>query len=525
MTRSIDFTVIDNLRVSASRGQHAHVIQETIVIDNELQNLQLHLLDLRARSYVACAKFNNALETATKMQQINPATALGYLSQGYIHMEQGRYIAATHVYDTALERVDKHDPLYDTIHTAKAKAMQQGEKRTDFICDLPMDISDRVIKEVLQHGVYDQQREYVMVSSAWWHRIMATDRLEYIIRGGLPLTESSEAVIQSFEHTRSLTLKYCKQPLGDLFKKYPFSSLTTLAVYASKIGPFGESISALQWIGSQVTDLTLVYQPNHVIRVQQDYGVRLQYVLKMCPNLKSLHCEATIYISRIEEVYSKLKRLILYGVRGRVDREQMRMMRDHLPGLKTLEMAITDSSKPLTMDDSWLPCIRHLGYSDRPNTDHLDYVQRQSGEQEGLVSFSITDINYQFPLDDIAPIIIHHHATLQYLEFMSNLSTTDTRKMMDAMKKDQHIEFKQLKVLQVYTLFTPSDLNTIQPFCSFINWVIQRAPYLQLADLKGYTMNRSSLKALSNACIYAMWVSKFTRRNGLMIMIHSWQTS
>lgn len=176
----------------------------------------------------------------------------------------------------------------------------------------------------------------------------------------------------------------------------------------------------------------------------------------------------------------------------------MRMMRDHLPGLKTLEMAITDSSRALTMDDSWLPCIRHLGYSDRPNTDHLDYVQQQkSGEQEGLVSFSITDINYQFPLNDIAPIIIHHHATLQYLEFMSNLSTADTRKMIDAMHKDRYIEFKQLKVLQVYTLFTPSDLNTRQPFCSFISWVIEHAPYLQMADLKGYTMNRSSLKALS----------------------------
>ncbi|KAJ8658050.1 hypothetical protein O0I10_006321 [Lichtheimia ornata] len=43
-------------------------------------------------------------------------------------------------------------------------------------------------------------------------------------------------------------------------------------------------------------------------------------------------------------------------------------------------------------------------------------------------------------------------------------------------------------------------MDTIQPFCTFINWIIERAPYLHTVALKGYTMTRSSSKALAK-CI------------------------
>lgn len=194
----------------------------------------------------------------------------------------------------------------------------------------------------------------------------------------------------------------------------------------------------------------------------------------------------------------------------------MMMIRDHLPGLKTLDMAMRFSSRPLTMDDTWLPCIRHLAYGERIKRKHQQFEDVKQYGQQGLASFSITDVRHAFMLDDIGPVIIHHHATLQFLEFMTMLGTSDTRKMMDAMNKDCHIEFKQLKRLQAYTLFTPSGTETLQPFCKFIEWVIERSPYLHTVALKGYTMNRSSLRALAK-CMHLRHVDfeiHNTRRPG-----------
>lgn len=145
-------------------------------------------------------------------------------------MEQGRYMAATHVYDTAIEHVDKHDPLYDSIQTAKGVAMQEVDKRRDFICDFPMEISTRIIQQLFSDQQFDQQREYVMVSSAWWHRIIASNHLEYTMRPTLALDESNDMVIESFKHTRSLRVTLWDQPLHKPFQKYHFTRLTSLAI-------------------------------------------------------------------------------------------------------------------------------------------------------------------------------------------------------------------------------------------------------------------------------------------------------
>ena len=87
MTHSIDLSSINQLHASAFQGQHSHVIEQSIVISPGLVDLHLNVLDMRARSYIACAQFEKALKTTTTMQQMYPSLALGYLYQGYIHME------------------------------------------------------------------------------------------------------------------------------------------------------------------------------------------------------------------------------------------------------------------------------------------------------------------------------------------------------------------------------------------------------------------------------------------------------
>lgn len=177
----------------------------------------------------------------------------------------------------------------------------------------------------------------------------------------------------------------------------------------------------------------------------------------------------------------------------------MIMIREHMPDLKTLDMAIRFSSKPLTVDDTWLPCIRRLAYGDRITQNRNVYEDIKLYGLQGLASLTISDTSDPFSLDDIGPIIIHHHATLQSVEFRTVLGTMDTRKMMDVMHKNRHMQFKQLNVLQAHTLFARSGLDTLQPFCNFIEWVIERAPFLHTVALKGYTMNQSSLRTLAKS--------------------------
>ncbi|KAI7874032.1 hypothetical protein K492DRAFT_200287 [Lichtheimia hyalospora FSU 10163] len=97
MTISLDTSAPENLRKVASQGQHGRVIMDSKVICQLLVH-HFEMLDIQARSYVARAQLTTALEIATTMQEINPASALGYLSQGYIHMEQGRYLTAAVAY-------------------------------------------------------------------------------------------------------------------------------------------------------------------------------------------------------------------------------------------------------------------------------------------------------------------------------------------------------------------------------------------------------------------------------------------
>ncbi|CDH59311.1 predicted protein [Lichtheimia corymbifera JMRC:FSU:9682] len=435
---------------------------------------------------------------------MDPASALGYLCEGYMHTQQGRFLAATHVFDKALQHVNKHDPLYDTIQTAKAKAMQQREKRRDIICDLPIEISDRIIQQLFTGGKFNQQREYVMVSLTWWHRIMASKQLHYAISPCIPLDEANDMVIQSFNHTRSLALTLWKQPLGDLFKNHRFTRLTTLTVYGTYIRTIAstpekldECISALGCIGSQLTKLVLSCEGARLFPRRNASTIQLQHILTTCPDLESLVCHAPIDITCITDVYPKLRELKLYKIQGTVDRQHMLMIREHMPDLRTLDMAIRFSSKPLTVDDSWLPCIHHLQYGDRITLNHKVHEDIPLYGQQGLASFTISDTSDPFSLDDIAPIIIHHHSTLQSLEFRTVLGTMDTRKMMDTMHKNHYMQFKQLQVLQAYTLFIRSGMDTLQPFCNFIEWVIERAPYLHTVALKGYTMNQSSLRTLA----------------------------
>lgn len=198
-----------------------------------------------------------------------------------------------------------------------------------------------------------------------------------------------------------------------------------------------------------------------------------------------------IDISYIDEIYPKLEDLILGHVAGTVDNRHMVMIQQHLPGLKTLDMEILWSVRPLTMNDTWLSCIRHIHYGDPYSTD-LSVNNLKRPQPQGLASLSITPNNL-FSLDDIAPFIIHHHARLHALELKSGFDTTQAYNMMEAMNDYQSIAFKQLEVLTATTL---SAIDNVQPYSNFMSWVLERAPYLHSVELGVDIMTYSSMRSL-----------------------------
>lgn len=248
-------------------------------------------------------------------------------------------------------------------------------------------------------------------------------------------------------------------------------------------------MAALMLIGTQLT--RLIYEKPPLGR-NDGYTVRLRDVLATCPNLVSFNCQSTIDISGLQQTYPKLRTLEMYTVIGMVDNQVMMTLQQHLPCLTILDMAIVGRSQPLTVDDLWLPAIRHLGYGDRPSKYHQKLTFEEH-EEQGLVTLSIAPTSHLFALDDIVPLVIHHHATLQLLELRHHWNTMRTGKMNDAMHNYRGIAFTRLKKVVVDTL---SEDTNIQSYTNFITWIIQRAPYLQAITLHGNTMTRQTLKAL-----------------------------
>ena len=232
MTNSLGTNVLDNLRMAASQGQHERVITDSKVICQQLAHLHLETLDIQARSYVARAQFTTALGIASAMQEeMNPASELGYLCQGYIHMQQGRYLAAARVYDKAMEDVSMTDTLYERIKEDKRLAMKQATKRMDLIAYFPNDISFRIFPLLFDQCSYEEYRQYLLVSSTWLDSMLQWGQLEFSIVDNIPEEETNPVITKSFHHVRSIEFINCETPFYKLFKTpNAFQSLSSLNV-------------------------------------------------------------------------------------------------------------------------------------------------------------------------------------------------------------------------------------------------------------------------------------------------------
>ncbi|CDH59318.1 predicted protein [Lichtheimia corymbifera JMRC:FSU:9682] len=490
MTISVDSIALDNLRMAASQGEHDRVISDSKAICKQLLNLHLQTLDIEARSHVACAKIIQALIISMTMQQMDPASALGYLCQGYIHTQQGRFLAAARVYDTAIQHVATEDPLYGRLQKEKNMALERSSRRMDIIACLPNDVNYRIFEILFAGCQYEEYFQYLMVSSRWRQSIFQSGQLEVILEHDAPFVETHPVIIESWQHVRTIEFAHCPFPFYMLRKEVTsFESLTSIIIDQSPFGKVDQAISILRTMGNTLTTLIL----RDYARLDQP--LYLNDILKSCPRLISLDCITDIQLSPLEDTYPALLHLTIHPV-IQLDNNLLMDILPHLPSLRKLDVTNVPTSTPMSIINTSCRSLQYLRYGDSKET----YIRESDiyPPGQGLRRLYIKNTRHEYSLDDILPLLINHHDTLESLVIYLREGTSGSQSLYDVMNKNDGIRFSNLIGLHVMCKSNTSDDIL---YLDMMAWIVQRAPFLKRVLLAKYAVYPPLMRALAQ-CVH-----------------------
>ncbi|KAI7875494.1 hypothetical protein K492DRAFT_210899 [Lichtheimia hyalospora FSU 10163] len=491
MTISLEADALNNLRMAASQGQHERVITDSKVIRQQLEHLHLETLDIQARSYVARGQFTTALDIATTMKEMYPTLALGYLCQGYILMQQGRYLAATRVYDKAMAHVPMTDAEYERMKQEKTMATKKMANRIDPIAYLPNDISFRIFQLLFTGCFYEEYRQYLLVSCTWLDCILAYGQLDFDIHYDIPTNETNPVIIKSFQRVRSIQLISCSHPFYSWFKApNRFESLSSLSIDQSSFGKTDEAIPALRSIGKTLT--TLILRDNS--RLQPP--LYLKDILSSCPHLVTLHCITDIKLSSLDNTYPALLDLMLHPIIQIGDSDMIMDILPCFPSLRMLDLCNVPTSAPMNVIHTSCRALEYLKISD--GKDAYAPKELSLSRSPGLRSLEIKNRLRPYSSEDILSLLIAHHATLETLIVHHDLGTSDDKSIHDTMNKNKDVVFKKLNDIHVNCM---SDTANTEPFLDVVAWTIQRSFKLRTIHLGGYTVYKPIMNAMVQ-CIH-----------------------
>lgn len=519
MTIPVDSIAVDNLRMAASQGEHNRVITDSNDICHQLLNLHLQTLDIQARSYVACARIAKALDIATTIQQTDPASALGYLCQGYIHTQQGCFLAAARVYDTAFQHVPTDDPFYERLQKDKRMALERSARRMDLVARLPSDVSYSIFGLVFAGCRYEEYYQYLLVSSTWRQCIFHSDQLQVIIEDKVPFEKTNSVIVESFQHLRSIEYRTCGVPFYMLFKSpNSFNSLKSLyierkwmintipmhaliIILESPFGKVDDAISTLCSISSTLTTLIL----RDYSRLDQP--LYLNHILKTCPCLVSLDCIIDIRLSPLEATFPALLHLTLHPVIQLIDSNLLMDILPWLPSLRHLDLSNVPTSTPMSMINASCRSLQCLCYSD----GKVSFRRRRivSSPTHGLRELDISNTIHNYSLDDIQQLLISHHDTLETLFIDLRAGTSRSQSLYDVMNKNDDIRFGNLKSLHVKCM---SNIRGDKLYLHMMTWVVQRAPFLKRVVLSRYAVYPPLMRALAQCvCLKSLVTDSLMR--------------
>ncbi|CDS10645.1 hypothetical protein LRAMOSA11131 [Lichtheimia ramosa] len=192
--------------IASSERYTELVFNSTTKLQQSLESA-LSALDQRSIALTKTANFESALDDAKAMQQLSPFSALGYLREASIYINQGKQ---RHVIDScnkALRIVDTKDVHYAALQQAKVGAEQCDNKRIDFISGLPAEVTTaRLLPMFIDHNfiIASKPCQYLQVLTVWRDCIIQyLDGLQFSIRED-NRGEIWSQVVQLSNHTKTL---------------------------------------------------------------------------------------------------------------------------------------------------------------------------------------------------------------------------------------------------------------------------------------------------------------------------------
>ncbi|KAI7873685.1 hypothetical protein K492DRAFT_211982 [Lichtheimia hyalospora FSU 10163] len=484
--------LIHELDVACQQGHHQHVIQQsTVALD--MVDLQLALLDIRARSWSACGKFEKALEDARSMQQLAPSSARGYYRQGRICAQQGHHSKAIEIYKSTETLTIVDDALRDDINIAMKESTHQVETKIDMISMLPMDIVSLIASKLFRVAALDKGHDYhtcLDVSKTWRERLLHSGALSYSVDGcsnnyrqsnsTLSLSNGHNQIIHHAQYILSLTIRTNNEPFYALADRGCFSSLTYLSIKSfSSICDLKKSYTSLHKLNSTLRHLEIV----NVTLWREDVEKTLSVpdILRACSNLISLKTDKVIVNRGPLSVYPTLKQLELHS-HETLEYDDVRTILQSFPALQRLVISHVKHCKILSSMHDYCPGLQYIEFNRVVLKSGPQPKPTISTAKTGLSHLHINGNTSLVTMDDIVKIIMRHCNNLERLTLdLPN----DIKVVKPQSWRVENASFDRL----THVLFSIRDPSTLEPqqsdliairyACQFFGYVLCNAPKVE----------------------------------------------
>ncbi|KAJ8657995.1 hypothetical protein O0I10_006266 [Lichtheimia ornata] len=417
-------------------------------------------LNERATAFANGANFDLALRDAALIRVITPTSSLGYLKAGTIYHQQGRQQEAASMYEKGLAMVPSSDECYADLQMGHANATNAGNKRVDFITQLPFEIVASAILRLL----FDECMEadtpcpYLYVSRTWRERKLVCNNLSFHheeLHEGHP--GHMRELKRFSHHVKTLSMESGWMDVLEnslsIFDTCKFPNLTKLTIKYYGYWA-GDVTYALEAVSQTVTDLYL-YTEEH-----QTPDIHLTIVLDLCPRLVSLNLTAWDILDLTEQ-YPTLTHLTMNILCERLSHDTMINLLSHLPSLVLFDIYRVPDIQFLTSVRQYCPHMKLLMCGGH----HIFHHDNYNRHGEGLQKLCLGSIDNDEPYDgaDLIPLLHDNHQSLEHIILVGGIT-------MEEGDLESSLEFNRLEELEVDACNDDLAILAI--------WIIHRSSHL-----------------------------------------------
>lgn len=492
--------LVNKLESAQRYGAHAAVIRHATTSCDNLTAKLLKLLEIRARSFLKTGVFEKAQEDATQIRQWKPESVDGYLLSGNIYEQHGYYRKAMDVYDKGLATASKSDPHYQRLVLAKSASAEQNNKAIDFIKHLPLEPVVNILRRTMNEPLDCVDCSILHVSKAWNEKILKLIPLHFRITDESCFQDGNDLITFAFK-VQSLDYLYSLHCYRRLNKKATFPNLKCLYVKGKYVKECCQGCVLIDCI-QDACSMTKSVLPKLLRTINSkkleyldieatagrrgDFTLDLELVMSTCRHLISLTCQGDFKMDiALDTTCLSLQSLSLQ-VELINSAQYITNMFQRLPSIEQLSLSSFVSSRILVETVHWCPSLRYLALGPDTVLPKTYVDPNKDGLQ--VLDVSITESTHVlevYSTKDVASILHVHAGTL----VACRLNLLDLRPQPESLQLDAHVHFDQLERLYSTPLESPHHI-------AITDWIIARAPNLQVAHLHPYAITERMIQSL-----------------------------